>query len=107
MGPWLNSCGSCNTLVVFEWGKVGRWDDGGCVAGELLFFEADDRRVLAHVIISHGVMDELFWLLLIGFFLVAFSGLSFWLLVLCDAKYSVGLLYPLHGHRGSHLRHKT
>lgn len=62
MGPWLNSCGSCNTLVVLEWGqKVGRWDDCGCVAEELLFFEADDRRVLAHVIISYsGVMDELF-----------------------------------------------
>lgn len=44
MGPWLNSCGSCNTLVVLEWGKVGRWDDGGCVAGEPLFFEADDLR---------------------------------------------------------------
>lgn len=38
---------------------MGRWDDGGCVAGELLFFEADDR-VLAHVIISYGVMDERF-----------------------------------------------
>lgn len=47
---------------------MGRWDDSGCVAGELLFLEADDRGVIAHVIISYGVMDELFWLLLIRVF---------------------------------------
>ena len=72
MGLWLNSCGSCNTLVVLEWGKVGRWGGGTMVdvwLGNFSFLKLMICGVLAHVIISYGgVMDELFWLLLIGFF---------------------------------------